>query len=364
MKIAIIGSGNAGCAHAFKLSENGHSVNLVKTSRSMHESNFEKISQQKGIYCIDGTNNNSKSFQKLNLVTRDIRKGLKGVEFIFVLTQSLQHARVAKLIAPYIDFEHTKVLFCVPGNLGTLIFKKELANRNIILAEGESTPFDARIVEPGTVNILFKNVRNAVAFLPNRLKEEGMMYVSQLFNTYKDYRTNIIESALNNPNLVVHTVGVIMSANRIERMQGEFWMYKEAFTPSIWNLINQLDNEKNDVVERFGGKRISYLDACKYRNEEDLGKDSLKVFESYAAKGSPKGPASLDTRYLYEDVVVGLGLLSMLGVEAKIPTPITDSLISIASALVNKNFHALKRTKRDFGIEDLTYTGILEFVNN
>lgn len=364
MKIAIVGSGNAGCAHAFKLAERGHLVNLIKTSHTLHESNFDKIVEHKGIYGIDNTESGKKSFQKLNLITRDIKEGLRGVELILVLIQSLHHEKAAKLIAPNIDKETTKIILCVPGNLGSLFFRKELDGVDIILAEGESTPFDARIIEPGVVNILFKNVRNAVAFLPNSRKEEGMKYVSKLVDTYGDYRTNIIESALHNPNLIVHTVGVIMSANRIERMKGEFWMYREAFTPSIWNLIRQLDKEKNNVILKFGGKAISYLDACKYRNEKDLNQDSLKVFKSYAENGGPKGPDNLETRFLHEDVVVGLGLLSMLGTEANISTPVTDSLITIASYLVNKDFHSLKRTKEDFGLINHNFQDIYNLINN
>jgi opine dehydrogenase len=153
-----------------------------------------------------------------------------------------------------------------------------------------------------------------------------------------------------------------MSANRIERMKGEFWMYREAFTPSIWNLIRQLDKEKNNVILKFGGKAISYLDACKYRNEKDLNQDSLKVFKSYAENGGPKGPDNLETRFLHEDVVVGLGLLSMLGTEANISTPVTDSLITIASYLVNKDFHSLKRTKEDFGLINHNFQDIYNFM--
>lgn len=363
MKIGIIGSGNAGCAHAFKLTEKGHVVNLIKTSNSLHEHNFDKIVEQGGIWAIDNTNNDKESFQKINLITRDIELGLKGVELVFILTQSLHHDSVAKKIVPFIDKVSTKVLFCVPGNLGSLYFKKYLGNSDIILAEGESTPYDARIVEPGTVNILFKNVRNAVAFIPNVRKEEGMSFISQLVDTYGDYRTNIVESALHNPNLVVHTVGVIMSANRIEKMKGEFWMYRESFSPAIWNLVYDLDKEKNNVIEKFQGQTISYLDACKYRNELDLSQDSLKVFQSYAENGGPKGPDNLNTRFLHEDVIVGLGLLSMLGKEVGVSTRVTDSLITIASSLVKKDFFGLNRTKEDFGIGELNDKELIAFIN-
>jgi opine dehydrogenase len=43
MKIAIIGAGNAGCAHAFKFAEAGHVVNLIKTSHAMHDENFNQM---------------------------------------------------------------------------------------------------------------------------------------------------------------------------------------------------------------------------------------------------------------------------------------------------------------------------------
>ena len=42
-KIAIIGAGNSGCAHAVKLAKRGHSVRLLKTSNSMHNENFDLI---------------------------------------------------------------------------------------------------------------------------------------------------------------------------------------------------------------------------------------------------------------------------------------------------------------------------------
>lgn len=364
MKIAIVGAGNAGCAHAFKLSENGHSVALIKTSNTLHEPNFQAIQANGGIWAIDDTLGGKKSFQKIDRITKDIALGLSDAELVLVLTQSLQHKEVAAKVAPYISAT-TKVLLVIPGNMGSLFFRNELGSRSgILFAEGESTPYDARILEPGMVNILFKNVRNAVSFIPKSRKLEGMELISQLVDTYGFYRENIVESLLHNPNLIVHTIGVIMSANRIELMKGEFWMYRESFSPSIWNLITMLDDEKNRIIEQFGGKSMSYLDACKFRNEEDMNKDSLGVFNSYAEHGGPKGPASLETRYLYEDVAVGLCMLHDLGKKFSIPTPITHSLITIASALVNYNFFEKGRSLKDYKLDTLHPDEIVSLVNS
>lgn len=208
--------------------------------------------------------------------------------------------------------------------------------------------YDARIIAPGKVEILFKNVRNAVSFL-NKDDEQYLPVVTSLFGTHKHLRTNVIESTMHNPNMIVHTVGSIMSASRIEYADGEFWMYREAFSPSVWGLIEKLDEEKKQVIKAYGGEHvISYLDACKWRNEEDLSVDSLEVFRNYAATGGPKGPANLNTRYIYEDVPMELCMLERLAEYKGISTPIASALITIASALKNTDYRRI-----GYSIEDI-----------
>lgn len=331
MKIAVIGAGNSGCAQSVKLIQNGHQVNLIKTSHSLHDKNFEYLLRTGEIACLDNTDGDREFSVKPNMITRDIEKGLEGVEAVMVLTQSLQHRDLAKRVAPLL--KDGQIVFLIPGNMGSTQFAKYTEGKHVIYVEGESTPYDARIIEPGKVEILFKNVRNAVSFL-FKDDEHYLSVITSLFGTHEFLRSNIIESTLHNPNMVVHTIGTIMSASRIEYSKGEFWMYREAFSPSIWNLIDQLDSEKMQVIKAYGGEHAtSYLDACKWRNEEDLSVDSLEVFRNYAATGGPKGPDSLDTRYIYEDVPMELCMLERLGEYKGIATPIASVLITIASAL-------------------------------
>lgn len=346
MKIAVIGAGNSGCAQSVKLIQNGHQVNIIKTSYSLHDENFEHILKTGEIFCLDTTEGNREFSVKPNLITRDIEEGLKETEVVMVLTQSLQHRDLAKKIGPLL--KDGQIVFLIPGNMGSTQFAKYTEGKHIIYVEGESTPYDARIIEPGKVEILFKNVRNAVSFLFKE-DEEYLSKVADLFGTHEFLRSNIVESTLHNPNMVVHTIGVIMSANRIEYSNGEFWMYREAFSPSIWNLIEQLDEEKIQVIKAYGGEHsISYLDACKWRNEEDLFVDSLEVFRNYAATGGPKGPENLDTRYIYEDVPMELCMLEKLGEYKGIATPVASALITIASALKSCDYR-----KKGYSIDDV-----------
>ena len=161
---------------------------------------------------------------------------------------------------------------------------------------------------------------------------------SSIFENTKYLRKNILESTLHNPNLIVHPIGVLFSAARIEYSKGEFWIYKEAFTESVANVIHRFDKERNAVLTLFGSEYLSYFDAAKWRNEADLAKDSYEVFIQSFGESANKGPSSLNTRYLYEDVPMGLCLLSSIGKVLNIPTPIADSIIHLASALLDKDF--------------------------
>ncbi len=353
MKITVVGSGNAGCAHAAKLTKDGHAVRLLKTSHGLHDANFEQVVRCGGLHLhdLDG----SDMFVPLDLVTRDPAAALAGTEIILVMVQTLYHEQVARFIAPHVD--GARMLLAIPGYMGSLYFERGLRKRVDIIGEGESTAYDARIIDNGHVRILFRNVRNALAFTDPGRTAEGLALAGELVATYRYARRHVMESALHNPNLIVHTVGAIMSASRIEYSGGEFWMYREGFTPAIWNVVNQLDAEKMAVLKALQCEPTPYLKACLFRNEEDESTDPLTVFQGYAANGGPKGPDSIETRYLYEDVPEGLGLLHSLGAALGIATPMCDALITLGGALLNRDFRRQARTLERL---QLTLAGLRE----
>jgi len=359
MKVTIVGSGNAGCAHAFKFKQRGHSVCLLKTSKNVHEDNFSCLHKTKTLTGIDNTNQDKKMKVKLDKLTRNVPDAIAGADIVVVMVQTLYHEVVARKIAPY--FKDGQMVIIIPGYMGSLYFK-QYCTSNVIFAEGGSTPFDARLIEPGVIKILFRNVRNALAFLPALRAKGYLALADELTGRYKYLRMNILESALHNPNLIVHAIGAIMSTARIEYSRGEFWMYSEAFTPSILNVLYQLDKEKMDILETFGLERIPYFDACKFRNEEDLSLDSLKVFQNYALQGGPKGPDTVNSRYIYEDVPMGLCLMHSIGEKISVPTPICDGLITLAGALLQEDFWSKGRTLDTLGLGWMNKEEIIDYV--
>ncbi|NQZ33854.1 MAG: NAD/NADP octopine/nopaline dehydrogenase family protein [Oceanospirillaceae bacterium] len=378
MIITIIGAGNAGSACAFMAAEAGHKVRLLKTSnRITHDDHFEAMVRNKGIYCIDNTKKGhftdsaddaEKTFQPLELITRDPKEAIEGADVVMIFIQTTYHRALAERIAKY--FQDDQLVILIPGYAGS-IFYNQYCDNNPIFAEGESTPNDARVVEPGTVKVLFKNVRNSLSFFPAIRTAEGMAIASRLFPAYNiemsSVRKHIFESALHNPNIIVHTVGQYVMYPMLEYCAKHHpdevpYMYRDALsTKMAWLMIEKLDAEKMAVLSALGCEPIPYLEACLFRNEQDINQDPREVFESYKIS-SPPGPDSFDNRYVTEDVPMGLVLLSSLGEALGINTPECDRLIEMSGGILARDFYAEGRTLASLGLGELTREELLHFV--
>lgn len=339
MKITIIGCGNSGLVHAAKLIEQNIEVGLLKTSDSVNGKFFELMCQEGGFNVKDETNGGRFFFAKPAFITRDVEKAISFADIIMVMTTTLCHEDVARLIAPYV--KDNQVIVLVPGYMGSLIFKKYI-HKKVTYSEWETTAYNGRIMDL-FVRITFYNPRNAVSVLPTSQSDRLLQQFSSMFENTRYLRKHILESAMHNPNMIVHPIGMLFSAARIEHSHGEFWMYKEAFTPSVLKVIHDFDVQKNSLLQEFGCNPLNYFEAAKWRNEQDLSRDAMEVFWDFS-KAANKGPAMVNHRYLNEDVPNGLGLFSSLGKAAGTDTAIADSIITLAGSLLGKNFWKSSRT--------------------
>lgn len=340
MKVTIIGCGNAGLIHAAKIFEKGgNEVCLLKTSQT-NSAFYEKIVSDGGYRVHDLTDRGKDFFVKPSLITRDPEKAVGFADVILVMTTTLQHASVASLIAPYV--REGQIIAMCPGYMGSLIFK-QYVKVDAIFCEWETTAYNGRIVENDYVKITFYNPRNAISVLPSSKSGYVLDIFSSIFDNTHYLRKNILESAIHNPNMIVHTIGMLFSASRIEYSNGEFWMYREAFTDSVVNVINAFDKQKNEVLKAYGCDPLDYFEAAKWRNEEDLSVDAMTSFKSFA-DSSNKGPSFLRHRYLMEDVPMGLGLFVSLGKVAGVDVSIAESIMTLASALLSVDFKSGARS--------------------
>lgn len=335
MKISILGAGNAGCAVAADLTLKGHEVTLIKTSHSMHDDNFEYLQNNDGKMVLNEFGEIKTAY--ISKVTRDLTE-LKNSEVVIIYIQTNYHEQLIEKISDTI--EDNQILLINPGYLSTAYVLKHCSDKKLIVAEAESSFIDGRIMEPGYFRVGFRNVRNPIGIYPKERKEEAIEKLDKLDERFV-YLDSVVEAAIHNPNLIVHTVGSVMSIPRIEKSKGDFCMYHEAYTrdnPSTWNILEALDKEKMTVLKKMGFKELSYVEACKYRNSLNESEDAKEVFLNYAEMDTrAKGPTKVDSRYISEDVPQGLVMLESLGKTLNVETPIASSLINIASAALDRN---------------------------
>lgn len=350
MKIAVLGAGNGGSAVSADLSLGGHEVTLIKTSTGLHDQHFDHLQKTGGEIALleNGLQRNT----RIAHVTRDL-SALEKSQVVIVYIRTDYHQALIQRMLPYL--RPGQIVLFNPGYLSTAYLLGQGMPEGLTVVEAESSFIDCRIAAPGLIKVGFRNVRNPLGVFPPSKTEYAKAQLSQLGFPFT-YLSSVVEAALHNPNLIVHTVGAIMSIPRIEKTGGEYCMYHEVFTPSVWRILEGLDKEKMDVLERLGFPRLSYAEACRFRNSADLSVDAKAVFQAYAAMPTrAKGPETVESRYITEDVPQGLVLLETLGQSLHISTPVCTALIEIASAALGRNLRLGGRTLESLGQEHLQF---------
>lgn len=344
MKVSVIGTGNVGIAIAADLSIRGHEVTLVKTSDVKSEV-YDRLIKKLGCVHLkeDG--------EYTTTLIHDITTGFSIVPWsdaVIVTVQSTYHEELFKRLAPY--FLKKQVVIIVCSYLSSFYIAK-YCNEMPMIAESTGPYLEGRIdLNDRCDEVVFRvgcRLSNApLSILQNNYHAEAMEIIKCLYEGFsKSYST--IEAALLNPNMVLHTVGAIMSIPRIEYSDGNFCMYREAYSrknDATMNIMLKLDDEKKQVLKRIGGRPIDIFVAGGF-----IG-DPAEGFYSYSeSKDRAISPTSVHSRYITEDVSQGLVLLESIAKHIGVDTPITTSMIDIASAALKEDFRTNGRTIEKLG---------------
>jgi len=331
MEITIVGSGHGGCAMAAVQAMHGHKVNLIKLGSAMHNENFAEL-RRRGTIQLSGMEGSGEF--PLGKVTPEPAEAIPDAELVLVYYVANYHPMVAERLSPYLHRDQCVVLN--PGYGGSLLFEKALKaadNDSVpLFAEFETLPYSCRINAPGSVGIDSLNVRHPFAAYPASRSQEFIDRFSPVLGECPP-RRHLLEVALHNPNLLIHTIGVLMNVSLVEKEDRSYHMYRDGFPPSMWNLVSRLDEEKMDVLDKLGAPRVPYFDEFRVRTFKEGDVEPKAGFAHYASE-APGGPHSVDHRYVTEDVPMGLVLLHSLGKATGVPTPICDSLVNIANGFL------------------------------
>jgi opine dehydrogenase len=347
MKVAVLGSGNGGCAVAFDCSMHQHSVRLFDFDA--FPDNIKAVQKQGGIHAegeLDG-------FAPIEYAGHDIEEALRDAEIIYAVGPAYSTRPFAEASKPYL--RTGQVIIVCPGScMGSVEFKNgaalNLQDDDIMVAEFSTLPYAVRIVEPGGIRVFLK-VKGGLflAAVPSRCTPLVMEKIRDVYPAVAPAK-NVLQTSLQNGNPVIHPAITMMNTALIERMKGDFLFYEEGVSPAVGRLIRAIDRERIAIgkvldLEVIPEPELGTMQGYMAEPTYDRGYSSAPGFRGIKAQ------SSLDHRYLSEDVGYGLVCWQSLAEQVGVRTPNISAVIRLASVLLEQDFHAQgRRTMASLGL--------------
>lgn len=347
MRVAVLGSGNGGCAVAFDWAMHGHEVRLFDFES--FPDTIRAVREQGGVVSsgeLDG-------FAPIAQAGHDIGAVLDGADLVFAVGPAYSTRPFAEAARPRLQPGQT-VVVC-PGSCGgSLEFKLaaglDIRADDVVVAETATLPYAVRMMEPGRIHVYLK-LRDAVyaAAVPARLTDAVVALLAPVFSGVRPAE-NVLQTSLQNGNPVIHPAVTLLNAAQVERTAGDFFFYEDGVTPAVGRLIKAVDEERIAIGRRLDlgviaepqlGLRQGFMAEATY----DRGYSKAPGFEGIRAQ------QQLEYRYFTEDVGYGLVFLESLGGQIEVGTPIISALIDVVGVLLERDFRGeALRTMESLGL--------------
>ena len=349
-RFAVLGTGNSGQAYAADITLKGFSVNLAELPE--FEDNLRAIEKKGGIE-ISGDAGNG--FARLNMITTDLKKAVKGVDVIIIGGSAYAHEPFSKALANHFE-DGQFILFT--SNFGALRFNKWMheigVNTRVTPVETMSLLYATRAREPGMVACIGIKNQLPVAALPADRTGEFLNLIHPVFPQFTAAE-NVWTTSINNLNPIVHPPMVVFNAGRIEATGGKGWnLYADGATESVCKVMLGMDAERMSLLKKISSDGIPFKNSLETLYAQySLEKNSLsETIRQSPIHGDPAmlAPASVNTRYLTEDLPYGLSPWSSIGRMWDVATPKVDAVIQIASIMTDVDYFTEGLTVDDLGI--------------
>jgi len=346
-KVSVLGGGNGAHACASDLKLAGFDVILWEFPE--FQDRITPILKRGGIELKAPGRHGFASLK----ATTDIVEALEGTSLILISIPAFGHRRIAEICGPYLKAGQC-VLLCPGSTGGALEFAKVLRTRGlgqgVLLGETATLPYACRLFGPAEVEIKVRSPWILAAAFPGRDTPKFIKFLTSLFPGVVP-GVNVVETGLNNGNLVAHPAPTILNTGRIEFSKGEFYLFQEGFTPSVGKVVQAIENERLELCSVLGYRRIPSEERILRLGYHTKRASCLAdAYSTSPVFRSLRGPFSLQDRYISEDVQYGFVLLSSLGRMLGIPTPTIDAIIHLASVINGKDYRQEGRTIESLGI--------------
>lgn len=351
---AVIGGGNGGQSLAGHLAIMGFPVRLY----DIFPETTDTINDRGGID-IDGV---VAGFGKLEFATTQIETALAGADIIMVVAPAVAHRKIAGDCAPFL--KDGQLIFIHPGSTGgALEFKRILAEKGaaagVAIAESNSLLYACRCRRPGCATIFGIKNELTVAALPATENASTLALLQQAFPQIQA-GANILETSLGNPNAMMHPAPTLLNTSMIES-DHDWLYYHDGITPSIGAYVEAMDRQRMALGDCLGVKltpirawyRLAY-GAC--------GNTLSEAVKQNPAYADVRGQDALETRYLLEDIPMGLVPMASLGHLLGIKVDRIETIIKLGEFLLDRDLTSNGRTVENLGLAGMGREEIIRYV--
>lgn len=325
MRVAILGAGAIGFATAALLCARGHDP-VIWSPRGQRTGALAGGAPLVARGAVEG------AFRPA--IAPGCADALAEAACVLIAVPGYAHRAVIDAAAPHLRAAQT-VLFSSHMSLAALRLRRACAAP--VIAWG-TTIVTGR--QTGDAEVWVSNVRRSVdiAALPAESAPAGLDLCRALFGDRFVDRGSLLAIALSNLNPQNHMAIALCNLTRMEK--GEAWKQYASTTGAVARLMEALDAERI-AIARACGVRVRTLHEHFRLSFAARGETMEAMAASLAAAGAdPAGPATLDSRYVTEDVPFGLWPTIALATAAGVPVPLHEAGLRLFSALYGRDFAA------------------------
>ncbi len=359
-RFCVMGAGHGGTAMAAHLALKGFEVNLYNRSEERlipvrERGNIELLAP--GLDDVEG------GLGQIRVATTDAGEALCDADMVMVVVPATAHSFMAEVAAPHLRDGQIVVLH--PGRTGGALEFRHLITEagctaDVLISEAQTFIYASRATQPAQVRIFSMKNSVPVAAIPSYRTSE---LVTALRVAYPQFvpGDNVLKTSLNNVGVIFHPTVLAMNAGRVEDTHGDFQYYLQGITPSVAQVLEEMDRERVRLGDALG---IGVMSARNWLFVAYSAAGS-NLHEAIAANPGYKGimaPPTVAHRYILEDVPTGLVPMVSLGKMLGVEMPTMEGVIQLTSCLVGRDLRAEGRTVENLGLAGLTIRQIQRLV--
>ena len=339
----------------------GYRVTLWEDERFAQ--GIEELMKTKTITLTGASRNGEAHLYK---VTTDLEDAVSDVDVIIVSMPAFAQESMALRLSKVV--KAGQIVFLCPGATGgALVYGRvfhEQGVKDVKICEVQTLPYSTRKKGPTGSHIKIVVKKLYFAAFPAKDTDACYEVIHKMYPAiYKV--NNVMETALNNGNIVSHAPVMVLNAGRIAADNTTYGHYKDGISRDVCKVLDAINEECMQIARAFGLPETTNADRHFITGYTDKLYDNS--YDSYHGSYSFNlaiGPTSLSSRYLTEDAPFSMVCLSSLAHELGMKTPLMDAVANLGGALMETDYWKNGRTVKERGLEGKTLEEMKDFLEN